>query len=237
VKPLASEWTKFRTVRSTAWTVVAVAALPVAVAVLVGATESLLPDDTVLAGTIGNAVVGLMPAAILGVLVAAGEYGTATIRATLAATPHRTAVLVAKAGLVAAASFVVALGANALALSLARAMLPGHPLGSPVPALAGLALLHAAVSVLGVALGFTLRHTAGGITAAIGALLLPVLLAPLLRAHGWIAGVAPLGAAQKLVQPDGALAGPRPWITVAIVCAYCLVALVASAVVLHRSDV
>ena len=41
---LASEWAKFRTVRSTRWTLAAMAAFVLGIAVFVGATRSLQPD-------------------------------------------------------------------------------------------------------------------------------------------------------------------------------------------------
>jgi hypothetical protein len=51
---LRSEWVKFATLRSTWWTLAAVAVMPVGVAMLVCATGSLALTDTVLSGTIGN---------------------------------------------------------------------------------------------------------------------------------------------------------------------------------------
>jgi ABC-2 type transport system permease protein len=229
---IISEWTKFRTVRSTLWTLSAVAGLPVVVAVLVAVTRSLMPGDTVLAGAIGNSVIGQVAAAILGVLVAAGEYGNCTIRATMAANPRRVNVLLAKAVLTGTAIFVVSLIASALALLAAAALLDTHPLGAPVPALLGVSLIYAAVSVLGLALGFVVRHPAGAVTAATGFLLLPVLLAPLLGARQRVVELAPLGATQRLAE-----AGTASWLGVAVVCANFLAALVASAWLLTRRDV
>ena len=52
---LASEWAKFRTVRSTRWTLAAMAAFVLGIAVFVGATSSLQPDDTVLGGSLTGA--------------------------------------------------------------------------------------------------------------------------------------------------------------------------------------
>jgi hypothetical protein len=45
---LAAEWTKLRTVRSALWTLAAMVASVLGIAVFVGATGSLQPDDTVL---------------------------------------------------------------------------------------------------------------------------------------------------------------------------------------------
>src|SRR6266545_6848425 len=76
---LASEWTKLRTLRSAWWSLVAVAASILGVAVFVGATESLQPDDTVLGGSLTGAVLGQLAAAIFGVLAVCGEYGSGMI--------------------------------------------------------------------------------------------------------------------------------------------------------------
>lgn len=177
---LAGEWIKFATLRSTWWTLAMVAALPVGVALLVAVTGSLAPEDTVLAGALGNAVVGLVPAGILGALIVAGEYSGGTIRLTLAAVPVRWPVVLAKAMLAGALVFPVALAAYALGFALAAALLPDHRPGAPVPALLGVALVYVFVAVLGVALGTAIRSPAGAVTAVTAVLLAPAFLAPLL---------------------------------------------------------
>lgn len=108
---LAAEWTKFSSVRSTLWTAAAMMAATVGTAVLVAITNSLHPDDTILSGSLGNAVLGLIAAGALGVLVVCGEYSSGTIRATFAACPRRLTVLAAKALLVAALVAVMAFAA------------------------------------------------------------------------------------------------------------------------------
>ena len=236
---ILSEWTKFRSVRSTWWTLAVMACLPAAIGVLVAATGSLQPDDTVLVGAIGNAVVGLAPAGYLGVLVAAGEHGTGTIRPTIAASPTRWPVLLAKAALLGAIAFVVALAANAVGLALSAAILDDRRPGTVWPALLGLASIYAAVAVLGVALGLALRSTAGAVTAVTGLLFLPMLLGPFLGQAQWLAGLAPFTAAQKVLQPPGVALdnGPGAWATVAIVYAYCLATIAPSSWLLLRRDI
>ena len=66
---LAAEWTKLRTVRSALWTLAAMAAAVLGIAVFVGATGSLQPDDTVLGGSLTGATFGLLVGASVGVLV------------------------------------------------------------------------------------------------------------------------------------------------------------------------
>src|SRR5215212_7131697 len=109
---LVSEWTKFRTVQ---WTLAAMAAFVLGIAVFVGATRSLQPDDTVLGGSLTGATVGLLVAASFGVLVMSREFATATIGATLMACPRRGVVLAAKTTVTAAVMFGVALATSFLA--------------------------------------------------------------------------------------------------------------------------
>src|SRR5918997_1616213 len=81
---LASEWAKFRTVRSTRWTLAAMAAFVLGIAVFVGATRSLQPDDTVLGGSLTGVTFGLLVGASFGVLAISREYATGTIATMVA---------------------------------------------------------------------------------------------------------------------------------------------------------
>jgi ABC-2 type transport system permease protein len=239
---LAAEWIKIRTVRSTLWTLATMAAATVGIAVLVAATASLQPDDTILAGSLGNAAPGQIAAGILGALVVSGEYASGTIRVTFAACPRRLTVLAAKALVVAALVFVVAFAAALCAYQAVTVMLSGqgYPPGGPMPALLGVAVSYAAVAVLGVALGTALRHSAAAVTAVTAVMLLPTLLGPLLGSwQRWIAGGSPVAALQKLTQASPtpeALGSLGAWPTLWLVCAYSLVALTASAWLLHNRD-
>src|SRR5215207_4474680 len=93
-----SEWTKFRTVRSTLVLAAALAAAFPAFAMIVAATESLQPDDTILgASLLGGAVLAQVIAAALGASLITTEFKSGMIRTTLAACPRRLVVLAAKA--------------------------------------------------------------------------------------------------------------------------------------------
>jgi ABC-2 type transport system permease protein len=239
---LAAEWTKIRTVPSTLWTLATIAAATVGVAVLVAGTASLEHDDTVLAGSLGNAAPGQITAGILGALVVSGEYASGTIRATFAACPRRLTVLAAKALVVGALVFLVAFTSALCAYQAANVMLSGQDYqpGKPMPALLGVAVSYAAVAVLGVALGTALRHSAAAVTAVTAVLLLPTLLGPLLGSwQRWIAGASPVAALQKLTQTSATpetMNGLGAWPTLWLVCASSIVALTASAWLLHTRD-
>ncbi|WP_137232984.1 ABC transporter permease subunit [Streptomyces sp. BPSDS2] len=237
---LAYEWIKFRSVRSTVWTTVATAVLPVLGAVLVATTGSLQSDDTVLGGSLTLSVVAQMLAAVVGALVVTGEYSSGTIRTTFAAVPSRTAVLAAKAALVAGVMYILALASCTAAYLVGDAMLPDgrYAQGEPLPALFGIAASFAVAAVLGLAVGTLVRHSAGAVTTVIGLLLLPSLFGPLFGdAERWIAGLSPTAALEKLTQTSDAAADTvgslGPWPSLLLVTA-CTTALALGALVLLR---
>jgi ABC-2 type transport system permease protein len=240
---LLCEWTKIRTVRSTVWMLAVMALLTLGIAVFVGATNSLQPDDTILGGSLTGAVLGQIAAAAFGVLVMSGEHSTGMIRTTLAACPRRVTVLAAKTVVTAVLLFVVALLTSSLAYQIGTAMLSGqrYASGEPMPALLGVALSFSMAGVLGLALATILRHSAAAVTAVIAVILLPSLVGPLLGGwERWVVGAAPLAALQKLSQTSDAapdVAGSLgAWPTLWFVCAYTAVALLAGAGRLRRRD-
>jgi ABC-2 type transport system permease protein len=185
-----AEWTKLRTVPSTVWLVLATVGLTVAVsaAVLAGTDISRCPpegacvvDLTKLSLTgiwLGQAVV-----ATLAALAMTNEYGTRMITATLAANPHRVAVMLTKAGVV--TGLVLGAGALAVAGSLLAglAILPGNGFaadsGYPTLSLmdeptlraaAGTVLYLGLIGLLGLGIGAIVRDTAGAVTAVLGVL-------------------------------------------------------------------
>ena len=240
---VAAEWTKLRTLRSTVWTLVLAVLVVPAFAVFVGITRSLQPDDTVLGGSLTGAMFAQIAAAIVGVLVMAGEYAGGTIRATLAASPRRHTVLAAKAVVTSAVTFVVGLASCVLAAVIGALILSGkgYASGEPMPALPGVALSIAAVGVLGLAAGVVMRSSAGAITAVIGILLLPPLLGPLFQDwQRWVVGASPTSVLQKLSQSSDAapeVAGSiGAWPSLGLVCGYAAVALAAGAWMLRVRD-
>ncbi|MEU5456242.1 ABC transporter permease subunit [Streptomyces globisporus] len=241
---LAYEWIKFRSVRSTVWTTVATALLPVLGAVFVATTGSLQSDDTVLGGSLTLSVVAQMLAAVVGALVMTGEYSSGTIRTTFAARPRRSTVLAAKAALVAGVMYVLALASCTLAYLLGDALLPEgrYAQGDPLPALFGIAASFAVAAVLGLAVGTLVRHSAGAVTTVIGLLLLPSLFGPLFGdAERWIAGLSPTAALEKLIQTSDAAADTvgslGPWPSLLLVAAYTTALALGALVLLRRRDV
>jgi uncharacterized membrane protein len=200
---LASEWTKIRSVRSTVWTLITMFALTVGVGLLFAV--GLKSEDDVSAPLLAGGFFGLMLGQLciitLGVLVISSEYSTGMMRTTLTACPQRGRVLLAKATVFFLLAFTMTLVATALTGLIHSSMLGDLPLdqfadpelmedsvdpetGEVIAtgdhwlgATVGASLYVSLLGLLGLALGGLLRHSAGAITAMVGVVLLPLLMA------------------------------------------------------------
>jgi len=249
---LLSEWTKFRSLRSTAWTLLATVVLTVGLGAAIsagtaarwahaGPAERLRFDPTITSLT--GVFLAQLAIGVLGVLVVTGEYSTGQIRSSLTAVPRRLPVLWAKVmtfGLVSlAVTTVTSLAAFALGQRLLASTGHAAALGDPGVARAvfGAALYLTVVGLLGIGLGAVLRNTAGAISALVGLLLVVPILANFLPSN-WQTMVKylPSTAGQSIlaVRPDPAALSP--WVGLAVFAAYAVVALAAAAVLLVRRD-
>lgn len=230
---LAGEVRKLVTIRSLRGTLAASGVVTVAIAVFVGLTGSLQPDDTVLSGALTGVAVAQLLAGVLGALVMTSEHGSGTLAATVAAVPRRRVVLGAKAVVAAVTATAVGLVASGLALVVGTALIDGdHAPGEPFPALVGVALSLGAVALFGLALGTLVRHPGGAVAAVIGVVLLPQLLGPLFGdLQPWVMGLSPATALQKMTQSSDASAdvagtlGPWPSLLAVLGVALVLLAL------------
>lgn len=193
---LRSEWIKLRTLRSTMWCYAIIFVLMIGLGVLVavfmsargepsqsGSATAAQQQATWLQATTLGIHFGELVAAVLGALVITGEYGTGMIRSTLTAVPKRTPALVAKALVFGVTTFIVsliALVATALVTAPLMAAKDVHPDFGDANfwlALVGGAGYLALIGVLALALGTIIRSSAGGISAALGLILvLPVIV-------------------------------------------------------------
>jgi ABC-2 type transport system permease protein len=185
---LASEWVKLTTLRSTYVTLGLGVALSIAmtalVSVAVGSTQDELPADLAPAtfALVGN-LFALTISAVFGVMAVASEYSSGMIRLTLTATPRRSRVLWAKFLLVTpimlAFGLITTLGMFLVGQAVLGAYgLPVTDLGDPDARriVLGLGALMPVFPLIGLALGFLLRSTAGAITSVLALLWLPVFL-------------------------------------------------------------
>lgn len=244
VRAIAAEAVKATSARSLRWTFLAFAALTPVMAVFVGLTGSLQPDDTVLGGSLTAAPLAQIVAAALGALVMTGEYSTGTARATFAAMPRRGTVLAAKAAVVAVSVFVAGVVSTLAALLVGSALLAGdaYATGEPFPAVAGVAASFAALAVLGVAVGALVRHSAGAIAGVVAVVLVPPLVAPMFGdVQRWVAGASPTSSLEKMTQTSDAapevVGSLGAWPSLALVGVYTLVAVAVASARLRARDV
>ncbi|MCU1474391.1 ABC transporter permease subunit [Amnibacterium sp.] len=270
---LRSEWIKLRTLRSTWWCAALIVVLSVLFGLLIAAfinrDGSTLPTaaqdgDLVAVVTIGTSFTQLI-AAVLGVLVISGEYGTGMIRSTFTAVPNRLPAVFAKLVVLAVSMVVVGLVAVALTFAATAAILSGHGIGARLGDAAvwmpivGSAVYLALVAVLAFAVGALVRNTAGAISAAIGLLLvLPILLTVAigLTQATWLLNVnalLPSAAGAQLhayAAPGGTVTGPggrgpvqatadvvlNGWGGLGVLVAWILVLLAPALVLIRRRD-
>jgi len=180
-----SEWIKFRTLRSTIWTLAATLVLMVGIVTLfsaIGASQSSGMNGTDDGGgsiAVFSIAVSLaqLPVIVLGVLVITGEYSTGMIRSTLAAVPRRLPALWAKGVVLAVSIFVVSAVAVAISLAVMQVILGSLGLApdlgdaQTLRVLVGTPLYLSAIAVFSFAVGALLRHSAGALATVLGLLL------------------------------------------------------------------
>ncbi len=253
---LASEWIKMRSVRSTGWSIFAMTLITIGVAIIAGVTVThqwntfSLPDKITFDPT-GLSLRGLLFSelviGVLGVLVISAEYGTVTIRATLSAVPHRPLVLAAKAAVFAALALVVgeilSFGAFFLCQALLSSPAPHATLSQPgvLRAVVGGGLLVPIFGLFALGLGAIVRHTAGAITAYVGAfLVLPLIVEslPSSLSHP-VLKFMPFAIINTMTSTRGQFDfGPTfsPWTGFAVMCAYAAAALLIGGWLMVRRD-
>jgi len=245
---IASEWLKFRTLRSTVLVLLVAMLAMVAFGAIIGHNTrhvtGLDPEDVVASGPLQGYYLGQLLIGSLGVLVVSGEYSSGMIRATLAAVPRRLPVLLAKLLVFVLVVGTAMVAASVVAFLVAQAFLSGYrptySLADPdvLRVAAGTGVYLTLVGLLGGALGWIVRSTPGSLVALFALILvLPVLL---LLFHGaWaqhLGAWLPTGAGQSFstsLRTPGALA---PWTGLAVMVAWVVAAYLAAATLLHRRD-
>jgi ABC-2 type transport system permease protein len=253
---LLSAWTKIRSVRSTVWSLVAMAGIALGLMSLIAwgvmhRWSRLDPPERVnftrnpLDIILGRPVfVGTLVVAVLGVMAISSEYTTGMIRSTLQAQPRRLTVFAAKIVVVAALMLVVGEVLSFAAFFLGRQLIAGHipvDLGDPgvTRAVVGGGLYIAVLSLFALAFGTLIRHTAGAITTVLGLVLIVSSLTRLLP-DSWgqhINAYMPTNAGLLILQPhqapDDLLS---PWQGLAVFTGWTVLLLIVAAVFLRRRD-
>ena len=180
--------------------------------------------------------------AVLGVLVITGEYSTGMIRSTLTAVPGRLGALAAKAVVLFAATFVVAVVASALAFAVSSVILASEGVNASLfdpevllPILGG-ALYLGLLALFALGIGTIVRSGAGGIATVLGVLLLlPTLLAVL--PFDWAGDLAPFlfsNAGINFWHPE--FSDWEVWQNLAVTIGWVVASLGIGAVLLKRRD-
>jgi len=219
---LRMEWTKLCTATGVGWYALGIVAGTVVAGALACVTthsSHCAPRPCTVDAirvSLSGIYVGQMPAVVLAILVVGNEYDSMTIRTTLAASPRRIAVVVAKAGV--SAAFVLAASALALAAALitARLILPSRGFtaahgyasllsladGPTRHAYLGTLVRIGLVALLGLGVAVIVRHTGAAITTTMGLLYLPPIVALFVTDPPWpsrIRRYAPMTADLRLL--------------------------------------
>lgn len=194
---MASEWTKLVTVRSTWITLALAAILSIGVTALFSwvtgwSWSEWAEADRASFNPIEFSFVGTLFASILfvvlGVNLVASEYGSGMIRLTMAVTPQRGRVLLAKVVVVTAVTLVAGLVITVPTFLVAQTIFGAYDM--PTASLGdwdafraivlGITLTAPVFPILGVAMAFLFRSTAIAITSVLALIFAPAFFGPLL---------------------------------------------------------
>jgi ABC-type transport system involved in multi-copper enzyme maturation permease subunit len=251
---MRSELTKFRTLRSTKWTLAIAVVLMTGIGALMSALQASQYHpagraDPAAVHPIATSLEGALFAVVafgtLGVLMMSGEYATGMVRASLTAVPRRLEVLWGKLAVFAGVTFAISLVTSFVSFYVGQAVLSSHHLNVAITApgalrsVIGAALYLTVAGLTGVALGALFRNTAAGTSTFAGlffvlpplVMLLPASIAshvgPYLPSN---AGDALWGGARQLSNPLA------PWTGFALLCGYVVVIIGLAAWRLRRTD-
>jgi hypothetical protein len=177
---LAFEWTKLRSARSNYWTLLTAAVVTLGTTAIgaqaIASAPASPPGGPLNALTVSFLSYGeytVLPVTVLSVLTFTSEYASGLIRTTFTAVPQRWAVLAAKAAVAGVAALVAGELLAFAAFFLTQAILSRHHRGLALShpgalwAVLAAGFVLAACAVAGVGIGAVIRHTAGGIAAAV----------------------------------------------------------------------
>jgi ABC-type transport system involved in multi-copper enzyme maturation permease subunit len=243
---MTSEWIKLRSLRSSVLTLVATFAMIVVPGVLFcifQPAHGVVGDPTGL--SLRGTYLAQLAIGVLGVLLVTGEYSTGMIRATICSVPRRLPVLWAKLGVFAlvsiatttAAAFIAFLGGQA---ALSAHHIAGASLSDPavLRAVFGAGLALTVVGLLGMALGFIIRNTAGAVAVLFGLLIILPVVAQALPTS-WFPHIYPYlpnQAGQAIMQVHGGALFLAPWTGLGVFAAYAAALIALGALLLRRRD-
>jgi ABC-type transport system involved in multi-copper enzyme maturation permease subunit len=179
-----SEFAKIRSVRSTFWALLVSLLLSVGISVLIAAVTS-ANWDTIssteratmdMSAVVAGVYFGVLVTGVLGVLVVSTEYGTGMMRTSLTAFPRRGTLFAAKTTVLTLVVLLVGLIIAFASYLLASPFYTRHgvelSLGhtSNLRALLAVPVYLTLIALMGLGLGYLLRHTAAAISSLVGLL-------------------------------------------------------------------
>ncbi len=186
-----SEWVKLFTIPSTWWTYAVLVVLAVGITTQMSAStnfewlEGGLSQAGMQAAGVNVVMIStdlnVLTVSVLGVLVIAGEYSTGMIRSTFAAVPRRVPALLAKFLVLAVVTFVISTLAVAIAIPISVSVLAGNGIDIRLDdpdywrGMIGSVGYRVSIALIAFGIGAILRNVVGGITMALGlVLVIPV---------------------------------------------------------------
>jgi ABC-2 type transport system permease protein len=179
-----SELAKIRSVRSTFWTLLISLLVSVGISVLIAAVRSANWSTIAAANraainmsdVVAGVYFGVLVTGVLGVLVVASEYSTGMMRTSLTAFPRRGTLFTAKATVLTLVVVVLGLVIAFASYLLAAPFYTRHGVdltlgrAANVRALLAVAVYLVLIALMGLGLGYLLRHTAAAISSLVGLL-------------------------------------------------------------------
>lgn len=250
LRVIRSEWTKFRSLRSTWWTVGIAVVLTVGIGVLISlAAAAEQRAVTTPVAVSSRAEVGDLFAQLafgaLAVLLIAGEFGTGMIRSSMVAVPRRTPVFWGKLAIFVGVVLPVGAAASLAAFLLGQVVWRGKgrpPVGlgddQVLRIVLGPALYLAVAGVIALAIGTLLRSTAGGITVVVALFfVVPTSMQAMPHRIAALGRFLPSNAGAALFDQAISPEVLRPWPGFALLCAWAVVLVAAAVWSLGRRDV
>lgn len=251
---ILSEWSKFRSLRSTRYTLLTAVSLIVGLALAAAVTvlaqwHTMTAVDRATFAPLNVSVVGaqlgVLVIGVLGVLMMTSEYSTGLVSSTLAAVPQRLPVLWGKAAVFSVIALAVTMPTMLVGFFASQAILSstnlqigfGH--SGVARAVLGAALYLTVAGLLGLGLGGIFRSTAAAVTSLAGLLFVLPLLVTILPA-GLSNTISPYlpgnaGRAIMSIAPQGH--DLSPWVGLGVFAVYALGAIAGAALLLVKRDV
>jgi ABC-2 type transport system permease protein len=249
---LAVERIKLFTTRSPLWCTLLAFGLTIGFAALIAGVDNESP--VTIASTQFGYNFGLVVVMVMAALAVTTEYRFSTMRATFQAVPNRTAVMAAKAGVVALFAGVVGLVTAFGSVLISKAIQPNADLAINTAfewrAVAGVGLVYAIAAVIAVSVGSLIRHSAGAISLLlVWNLLVESLVSlipkigddiqkwmPFYVANRFLTGDPDLTARSIQEGPPPSEAVLSPWWALAYFAGFALAVLITAIVVTNRRD-